>query len=68
MKEKIEQLEAELMQEKDWQMRGEIDAKKRPENSLLETVLDYDTAMRVRFKCSFSRFLLSSLSTFLIRF
>jgi U3 small nucleolar RNA-associated protein MPP10 len=42
MQKNIEQLEEENIQEKSWQMKGEVNAKKRPINSLLEEDLDFD--------------------------
>jgi len=36
MKEKIAELEEELLMEKPWELTGEVQARKRPENSLLE--------------------------------
>jgi len=44
---KIEQIEDEMMRAKDWQMTGEVKAKERPVNSLLEVHLDFNTATGV---------------------
>ncbi|KAJ6664234.1 hypothetical protein lerEdw1_008453 [Lerista edwardsae] len=47
MNEKIKSLEAQLLQEKSWQLRGEVTGQKRPENSLLEEMLLFDHAVRM---------------------
>eukprot|EP00762_Andalucia_godoyi_P007052 ANDGO_07732.mRNA.1 U3 small nucleolar RNA-associated protein MPP10 len=39
---KISQLEEENLQKKTWTLRGEIGAKERPKNSLLEVDIDFD--------------------------
>lgn len=44
---KIEQIEDEMMRAKDWQMTGEVKAKERPVNSLLEVHLDFNTATKL---------------------
>ncbi|XP_078541045.1 U3 small nucleolar ribonucleoprotein MPP10 [Lissotriton helveticus] len=46
MAEKINDLEKDLLNEKSWQLRGEVTAQKRPENSLLEETLLFDHASR----------------------
>ncbi|KAJ1180893.1 hypothetical protein NDU88_006104 [Pleurodeles waltl] len=46
MSEKIKDLEKDLLNEKSWQLRGEVTAQKRPENSLLEETLLFDHASR----------------------
>lgn len=47
MNEKIKSLEAQLLQEKSWQLQGEVTGQKRPENSLLEEMLVFDHAVRM---------------------
>ncbi|NXA49940.1 MPP10 protein, partial [Nothocercus julius] len=47
MSAKIRNLEEELLEEKPWQLKGEISAQKRPENSLLEETLLFDHAVRM---------------------
>ena len=42
----IKDLEAEAVAEKDWTLKGEVDASKRPKNSLLEQTLDVDYASK----------------------
>jgi len=44
LKKKIEALEEEAVEKRKWTLNGEATKKKRPENSLLETVLEYDRA------------------------
>lgn len=46
MQSQIKELETELLQPKKWTLTGEIDARKRPRESLLETNLDFDYAQR----------------------
>ncbi|XP_078489694.1 U3 small nucleolar ribonucleoprotein MPP10-like [Ciona intestinalis] len=46
MKKQIKQLESRALEEKDWQMKGETTAEKRPVNSLLEEVLTFDKGER----------------------
>ena len=46
MDENIQKLEKEALQDKPWQLRGEISAKIRPENSLLEEYLEFDVTTR----------------------
>ncbi|XP_029431640.1 U3 small nucleolar ribonucleoprotein protein MPP10 [Rhinatrema bivittatum] len=46
MTEKIKALEKEILEEKSWQLSGEVMAQKRPENSLLEETLLFDHASR----------------------
>lgn len=46
MVEEIEQIEARMVQEKDWQLKGEITAKQRPMNSLLAEHLDFAVVAR----------------------
>ncbi|XP_051004635.1 U3 small nucleolar ribonucleoprotein protein MPP10 [Acomys russatus] len=47
MDEKIASLEKELLEQKPWQLQGEVTAQKRPENSLLEETLHFDHAVRM---------------------
>ncbi|XP_065589800.1 U3 small nucleolar ribonucleoprotein protein MPP10 [Cyrtonyx montezumae] len=47
MSEKIKSLEEELLEEKPWQLKGEVTAHKRPENSLLEETVLFDHAVRM---------------------
>lgn len=43
----IKELEEELIAEKSWEMRGEVSAQHRPENSLLDMAVDVDRATKV---------------------
>lgn len=47
MKQKVSQLEKQSLDEKPWQLKGEVSAAKRPYNSLLEEDLDFETAARL---------------------
>ncbi|NXL91844.1 MPP10 protein, partial [Alectura lathami] len=47
MSEKIRRLEEELLEEKPWQLKGEVTGQKRPENSLLEETVLFDHAVRM---------------------
>ena len=47
MIEKIKKIEDEMMDEKKWQMKGEIQCKDRAYNSLLEEYVDFDTASKL---------------------
>ncbi|NXE46247.1 MPP10 protein, partial [Casuarius casuarius] len=47
MNAKIRSLEEELLEEKPWQLKGEVSGQKRPENSLLEETLLFDHAVRM---------------------
>ncbi|XP_048473024.1 U3 small nucleolar ribonucleoprotein protein MPP10 [Rhincodon typus] len=42
----IQQLEQSFLEQKPWQLLGEVSAQKRPENSLLEEDLQFDHAVR----------------------
>ena len=44
---KIEQIEDEMMNPKQWQLTGEATGKDRPANSLLAVHLDFNTATRL---------------------
>lgn len=47
LSEKIKSLEEELLEEKPWQLKGEVTGQKRPENSLLEETILFDHAVRM---------------------
>ncbi|NXU47143.1 MPP10 protein, partial [Turnix velox] len=47
MSKKIKSLEEQLLEEKPWQLKGEITAHKRPENSLLEETVLFDHAIQM---------------------
>ncbi|XP_064013531.1 U3 small nucleolar ribonucleoprotein protein MPP10 isoform X2 [Pogoniulus pusillus] len=47
MSQKIKRLEEELLEEKPWQLKGEVTGQKRPENSLLEETVLFDHAVRM---------------------
>ncbi|XP_071424784.1 U3 small nucleolar ribonucleoprotein protein MPP10 [Pithys albifrons albifrons] len=47
MSKKIKTLEEELLEEKPWQLKGEVTGHKRPENSLLEETVLFDHAVRM---------------------
>ncbi|NXP14472.1 MPP10 protein, partial [Thinocorus orbignyianus] len=47
MSKKIKSLEEELLEEKPWQLKGEVTGHKRPENSLLEETVLFDHAVRM---------------------
>ncbi|NXN93404.1 MPP10 protein, partial [Rhinopomastus cyanomelas] len=47
MSKKIRSLEEELLEEKPWQLKGEVSGQKRPENSLLEETVLFDHAVRM---------------------
>lgn len=46
MRSRISELEAENLQAKPWQLRGETDAASRPQNSLLEEYVDFESGQR----------------------
>ncbi|XP_064578086.1 U3 small nucleolar ribonucleoprotein protein MPP10 [Zonotrichia leucophrys gambelii] len=47
MSKKIKSLEEALLEEKPWQLKGEVTGQKRPENSLLEETVLFDHAVRM---------------------
>ncbi|NWS86461.1 MPP10 protein, partial [Toxostoma redivivum] len=47
MSKKIKSLEEALLEEKPWQLKGEVSGHKRPENSLLEETVLFDHAVRM---------------------
>ncbi|XP_048000485.1 U3 small nucleolar ribonucleoprotein protein MPP10 [Leguminivora glycinivorella] len=46
LKQTINRLEEKMLKEAPWQLKGEVDAIKRPQNSLLEEVVDFDLTSR----------------------
>lgn len=46
LQQQISRLEEKTLKESPWQLKGEIDASKRPQNSLLEEVVDFDLTSR----------------------
>lgn len=46
LKRKIEELEQNAISEKSWQLKGEIRADDRPQNSLLEQIVEFDLTSR----------------------
>lgn len=46
LKQQIEKLEQKTLSEAPWQLKGEVDATRRPQNSLLEEVVDFDLTSR----------------------
>ena len=46
LKKRISNLEESALKEKPWQMKGEITADKRPQNSLLQEYVEFDLATR----------------------
>ncbi|NWX29536.1 MPP10 protein, partial [Notiomystis cincta] len=47
MSQKIKSLEEALLEEKPWQLKGEVTGQKRPENSLLEETVLFEHAVRM---------------------
>ncbi|XP_059679901.1 U3 small nucleolar ribonucleoprotein protein MPP10 [Gavia stellata] len=47
MSKRIKSLEEKLLEEKPWQLKGEVTGQKRPENSLLEETVLFDHAVRM---------------------
>lgn len=43
---RLDQLEDQALAEKPWQMKGEVSASSRPQNSLLEEVVEFDLTTR----------------------
>lgn len=46
LQKRIENMEYKMLDEKPWQMRGEVKADHRPQNSLLEEILEFDSTTR----------------------
>lgn len=46
LKKKIEHMENAMLDARPWQMKGEVKADNRPQNSLLEEILEFDTTTR----------------------
>lgn len=46
LKQTIERLEQKTLKEAPWQLKGEVNALKRPQNSLLQEVVDFDLTTR----------------------
>ncbi|KAJ8705194.1 hypothetical protein PYW07_011021 [Mythimna separata] len=46
LKQQIEKLEQKTLSDAPWQLKGEVDAMRRPQNSLLEEVVDFDLTSR----------------------
>ena len=44
MEKQIKELESKLIKQKPWELRGEVKAKERPLNSLLQDHFDFETA------------------------
>jgi len=49
----MKSIEKDMLNPKPWQLTGEIEGQKRPENSLLEEYLQYDRTTRLRMKQRF---------------
>lgn len=46
LQKKIENIENKMLDDKPWQMKGEVKADNRPQNSLLEEILEFDSTTR----------------------
>ncbi|GBP45720.1 U3 small nucleolar ribonucleoprotein protein MPP10 [Eumeta japonica] len=46
LKEKISKLEKKTLEDKPWQLKGEVNASNRPQNSLLQEVVEFDLTSR----------------------
>lgn len=46
LQKKIEYMENRMLDERPWQMKGEVKADNRPQNSLLEEILEFDSTTR----------------------
>eukprot|EP00727_Mastigamoeba_balamuthi_P014416 m51a1_g96 putative U3 small nucleolar ribonucleoprotein protein (640) ;mRNA; f:298831-301069 len=46
MRKRVDKLEDELVADKHWTLKGEVSRRDRPENSLLEAVVEFDTAAK----------------------
>ncbi|XP_068624727.1 U3 small nucleolar ribonucleoprotein protein MPP10 [Battus philenor] len=46
LQQQISKLEEKTLKEAPWQLKGEVDASKRPQNSLLQEVVDFDLTSR----------------------
>lgn len=46
LKTKIQKMESQILDDKPWQLKGEVKADNRPQNSLLENILEFDMTTR----------------------
>lgn len=46
LQKRIENIEEQALEDKSWQYKGEVTADKRPQNSLLEEIVDFDMTVR----------------------